>query len=146
PYGSCTARRWPREIYARRFPVMDNSLAGQKGTTTGLGHQMAGDATEYPFTEPRMAIGPGNHRAGVDVGGNPVELSGRCGVRFRNDGAGQDTVAVQPRSHVLDMRYRVCAPDARLGNFCDCDVPCPSKDGQRIEHCPPGFLHVLPGP
>ena len=55
---------------------MMDFLTGQKGTATGLGRQMTRDATEYPFTEPRVTISARDHRAGADISGDPVKLFG----------------------------------------------------------------------
>src|SRR4029079_8367004 len=68
------------------------SLAGQERTAARFGCEIAGNTTEHPFSEARVAIGAGNHDARADIGGGLVKLLADAGRMFGDSCAGLDPV------------------------------------------------------
>src|SRR5215211_5946716 len=93
------------------------SLTGQESAAARFSCKMAGNAAEYPFAEPRVTVGAGNHGARPDISSDVLELPGHAAGLFGNDRVRCDAVAAQPGRHVGNMGKRFRATPVLLGNF-----------------------------
>ena len=61
------------------------SSTGQERAAAQFSCKVAGNATEHPFAEARVAIGAGNHGACPDIGSDLLELFGDIAGLFGNE-------------------------------------------------------------
>ena len=83
-----------------------------------------------------MTVGARDHHSGVDIRGYLLKLLASFPLGFWDDGARYNTVAQQPRRHVLDVRHRIGMTGTFLRDFCNRDILGRGEEWQRIEDGP----------